>query len=186
MSDNGNPPRHLLLGTVDWQRDDWLHSYYPEDIPPDWRLAYYANDCDCVMLPAQHWRGRDIEAMAEQVDAAPATLRCFVAVEPGDAERVAPLLDALGPARAVILVDREDVSFGPLPHWVAVGGDHWCDRDSDAELVRWAEYGGDLRAARTRAQALNPAVTALVVDGPQAGPADIQALRTLLQLLGRA
>lgn len=186
MPDDTNPPPRLSLGTVDWQRDDWLSSYYPDDIPPDWRLAYYTNDCDCVMLPAQHWHGRDIEAMVEQVEAAPASLRCFIGVEPGDAGRLAPLLEALGPGRAVILADREDASFGSLPLWVAAGCDRWHDRDSDAALVRWTDYSGDLRAARARAEALDPAATALVVDGPQASPDGIQALRTMLQLLGRA
>ena len=42
-ADDHNPARRLMLGTAGWQRDDWLAGYYPPDLPPDWRLAYYAS-----------------------------------------------------------------------------------------------------------------------------------------------
>lgn len=186
MTADINAPRRLLLGTVGWEGGAWSEDYYPDDIPPDWRLAYYANDCDCVMITARTWQGRDLDALAEQFAAAPDTLRCFLAMAAADAARLAPLLDALGPERGVILTAHADASFDRLPQWVTNGGDRWRDVDSDAMLLRWSDFSGDLRTSRVRAEALDAAATALVVDGPGASPAAIQPLRTLLELLGRA
>ena len=52
---NGNVERRLLLGTQGWQRAEWIGSYYPADLPPDWRLAYYANDCGCEPEVDPRW-----------------------------------------------------------------------------------------------------------------------------------
>lgn len=34
----------ILTGAASWQVAQWRESYYPADLPADWRLAYYANE----------------------------------------------------------------------------------------------------------------------------------------------
>ncbi|MCB1722070.1 MAG: hypothetical protein H6959_08495 [Chromatiaceae bacterium] len=175
----------LRLGTVGWERADWLRDYYPADIPDDWRLAYYANDCDCVLIPRALWERGDPSALGAQIDEAPGTLRCFVEV--GDVRpRACPLTDRLRPGCDVLLTASPDPGFEHLPQWVADGADAWHDPGSTQRLLRWAALDEDMRAWRARAAALDPRTTALVIDGKRASPARIRELRTLLQLLGRA
>ena len=45
----------LRVGARDWRRSEWEGSYYPADLPPDWQLAYYANDFNGVLLPQSRW-----------------------------------------------------------------------------------------------------------------------------------
>lgn len=56
---NTTAEKPLLFGCADWQHARWEAEYYPADLPADWRLSYYANDMDCVLLPEQCWRGVD-------------------------------------------------------------------------------------------------------------------------------
>lgn len=44
----------LLLGTRGWDHADWVSAFYPDDLPADWRLAYYANEHRAVLWPATH------------------------------------------------------------------------------------------------------------------------------------
>lgn len=55
----------LLLGCYDWDHPDWVPGFYPEDLPADWRLSYYANEHRVVLVPAA--RLHDATAIAQWV-----------------------------------------------------------------------------------------------------------------------
>jgi uncharacterized protein YecE (DUF72 family) len=38
-----------------WDRPDWCGPFYPEDLPEDWRLAYFATLFESVLVPATAW-----------------------------------------------------------------------------------------------------------------------------------
>ncbi len=38
----------LAIGVLDWMSPLWTQTYYPLDLPPDWRAAYYANEYTCA------------------------------------------------------------------------------------------------------------------------------------------
>jgi len=40
----------LLIGARGYQHADWMTSFYPEDLPEDWRLAYYANEFNLLVI----------------------------------------------------------------------------------------------------------------------------------------
>ncbi len=42
----------LRVGAAGWEHPGWAEAFYPGDLPPDWRLAYYANEFPVVMIPA--------------------------------------------------------------------------------------------------------------------------------------
>ena len=75
---NGNAAGRILLGTAGWDRSDWLDAYYPPDLPAEWRLAYYANECNCVLLPATGWCGTDCERLGRAFAEAPEYLTVFL------------------------------------------------------------------------------------------------------------
>ena len=75
-----NPPKDLLLGTAGWERPGWAARYYPDGMPADWRLDYYANDCDCVLLTPEDWRSLDVERFVGQLNELPPTFRGKVVI----------------------------------------------------------------------------------------------------------
>lgn len=39
-----------------WEFPAWVNAFYPEDLPADWRLAYYANEFRGILVPDACWR----------------------------------------------------------------------------------------------------------------------------------
>lgn len=56
----------INLGAYGWRHSHWSRSFYPEDLPvegdEDWRLAYYSNEFDSVLVPAAYWQGNCLQA----------------------------------------------------------------------------------------------------------------------------
>lgn len=52
---------HLRVGSIGWQHDDWQNSFYPEDLPEDWRLSYYANEFSTVLIPSGYLQREDCD-----------------------------------------------------------------------------------------------------------------------------
>lgn len=57
------PTYHCLLGAIGWEHDAWIGGFYPEDMPPEWRLSYYNTHFECVLLPYREWSTRRIDEL---------------------------------------------------------------------------------------------------------------------------
>lgn len=58
-------PTHFChLGAIGWDHESWVGPFYPEDLPPEWRLAYYNTQFDCVFLPHGLWGHTPPETLA--------------------------------------------------------------------------------------------------------------------------
>ena len=182
---NSNADRRLLLGTSDWEREDWLSDYYPPDLPSEWRLAYYANDCGCVLLKAARWADADTHQLAANLEEAELQPVIFLQL-PAQLSSLARANLALFGSRAVLLVDRPEPEFEGLPQWVAQGTATWVDPEGAGRLSLWWLDGVDLRGLRARAEQLPESTAALVLDGPGANPGRVAELRILLELMGKA
>jgi len=181
-----NVKGRLLLGTVGWERADWLRGYYPHDLPAEWRLAYYANDCDCVLLPGEAWCTGDREGLEQAIDETDDRLRLFVEMPEVPPDHVRSRLATFPPDRTVLLAAAGSPGRPGYRGWQAQGPDTWVDGDSGALLVRWSLAAFDLRDLRARAERLDRRVRALVLDGPGADPGRIPELRRMLELMGRS
>lgn len=77
--------------------------FYPDDLPQDWRLSYFANSFRAAMLPAELWARADPQTVTRWRDDVPAGFR-FVAerpamLPPSSAQRLTPAIvtQLLGP-----------------------------------------------------------------------------------------
>lgn len=71
MAGTENELAELVVGARGWEHTPWLEAYYPDDLPEDWRLDYYANEFGCVVLPPDVWLAADeqtIEQWLEDVE----------------------------------------------------------------------------------------------------------------------
>jgi hypothetical protein len=50
-----DPAGRVFLGVADWERPDWQAAFYPEELPEEWRIAYYANQFLCVWIGREVW-----------------------------------------------------------------------------------------------------------------------------------
>ncbi|HED34387.1 MAG TPA: hypothetical protein ENJ08_09265 [Gammaproteobacteria bacterium] len=51
----------IRLGACGWNYPHWQAGFYPDDLPQDWRLSYYANEFSAVLLPEKQWRTDAVE-----------------------------------------------------------------------------------------------------------------------------
>lgn len=45
----------LLIGACGWLHEGWYADFYPQDLPADWQLSYYANEFPVVLVTTQEW-----------------------------------------------------------------------------------------------------------------------------------
>lgn len=152
----------LLVGARDWQRPDWNGDYYPDDLPSDWQLAYYANDFNAVLLPQSRWRHAAGEWAAWRADA-PRGFGFLLEFE-GDAEDEGRRCkQALGPAFAG-WVGRAPRGEGPplemTDFFPALGGSAQIVRFRQADAEDLRAFGRHLVALAAR----HPPVLALIGD----------------------
>lgn len=57
-----------MVGTIGWDHDNWAGNFYPDDLPDDWRFAYYSNDYRAVLVPADHFEAAGKEAVSEWLE----------------------------------------------------------------------------------------------------------------------
>lgn len=161
---NDTAMHFTALGAIGWEHEHWLGAFYPEDLPEEWRLAYYATQFDCVYLPHAHW-----------ARTAPETLETWAAET---LERFRFLLEhppgALQPeetARIAALGDRA-VLLGP-------GENAW---------LIWFDAGSDLKALAERIQEKGQEAFAqghrLYLLSLDAHLGRLEEVRTLLEVLG--
>ena len=41
---------HISIATEDWLHAQWGKKFYPDDLPDEWRLSYYANEFEAALL----------------------------------------------------------------------------------------------------------------------------------------
>ena len=60
-----------VASTIGFEQAKWNQQYYPEECPPDWRIAYFINDFRAVYLAADMWvhNARFTEEIADEIDA---------------------------------------------------------------------------------------------------------------------
>lgn len=97
------------VGAFDWQQPAWQEDYYPDEMPDEWRLTFYANEFRCVLVPAQRWRDADAGAWSEEVN--DPFRFYFELAQPDDVLRLARLIPDLQPALAgaVILQQHDEL-----------------------------------------------------------------------------
>jgi len=62
--------KNIQVGAYGWLHARWKSVFYPDDMPPEWWLAYYSNEFNTVMVPADYWQageGFDCEEWLEDI-----------------------------------------------------------------------------------------------------------------------
>jgi len=57
----------LVVGARGWIHEHWMDSYYPDDIPDEWRLGFYANEFNTLLVPWEQW-SESVEELTEGLE----------------------------------------------------------------------------------------------------------------------
>lgn len=57
----------VVVGSRGCLHERWLESFYPEDIPEEWLLGFYANEFNTLLVPWSQW-GESVEGLKEGLD----------------------------------------------------------------------------------------------------------------------
>lgn len=58
----------IKVGATGWRHADWFDSFYPDDLPTDWQLSYYANEFPVVQLSPDDWLPADVATFRQWCD----------------------------------------------------------------------------------------------------------------------
>jgi hypothetical protein len=65
----GDDMKNVLLGALQWKVPRWQDEYYPEDLPEEWQLSYYANEFSTTLIDVQQYLDEDsFDELAEALD----------------------------------------------------------------------------------------------------------------------
>lgn len=64
------------VGSYGWDHPHWQGSFFPDDLPEDWRLSYYANEVSSVLVPENKWNVPDAD-LKQWADDVPAGFRFY-------------------------------------------------------------------------------------------------------------
>lgn len=175
----------LLLGTRDWAGPLRAGIFYPDDLPAEWRLTYYANEYRTVLVPTPRWRGADwaqwrADTPAEfrfviEVDADDIGFAAMVDVVAALRERVGAILVRNG-TRLIEAPERVDGLLQQLAHLGAVVLDVAAAAPATKLLRRW-NAGVLWRPGYDRALP-GPVAVGLIEGGPDMTP---RYLRNILE-----
>lgn len=61
--------KNVLLGALDWKVPRWRDEYYPEDLPEEWQLSYYANEFSTTLIDVRQCLDEgSFDELAEALD----------------------------------------------------------------------------------------------------------------------
>ncbi len=58
----------MRVGAYGWEHEHWQGSFYPQDLPEDWRLGYYANMFTSVLVPEAKWSASNADFVQWEED----------------------------------------------------------------------------------------------------------------------
>ena len=112
-------PFQLSIGARGWLHPAWQQGlrggFYPEDLPPEWRLDYYANEFRQVLVPADDWQQADSDAIELWSEAVDPEFRFYIELPDAlDRDATSLLPDKLRPLDGLVggLVRRSPLDGG--------------------------------------------------------------------------
>jgi len=179
----------LFLGSSQCFGTTWQEAYYPEDLPRDWRLDYYANDYSVVLLPSGNWLQEGLQNLEW-----PEGLQLIVEVGLEDmrSEYWSEIQSSLQNQPMIRAVAVSDAAAQQTLEAVGIKAKFWDTLSDDKKLIQLSEElnvihlktpeAVDLRWIRQQLEQLDPgSETWLFLD---AGPAVLAQVKIMVDLMG--
>ena len=208
----------ISAGAYGWCHSHWKNSFYPDDLPvegdDDWRLSYYSNEFNTVLVPASYWADKTLADCEQWLDDVHPDFKFFVechvsmfdfislAEFKGNLEKLQPQISALvflddmqvipesTKSQLITMLDLLDLDiFGP--GFAAKARPVW--REEKPEQSSFAFYKNDLSDLRSARLMIEKFVSnfkstsqsaTIIVDHPQLQAEDLSKFCTVLEIMG--
>ena len=132
----------IVVGSRGWLHSTWSQSYYPDDIPDEWRMGFYGNEFNTLLVKWEEWGKRLDSEWLEQLEDLDEDFHLYLEL-PGEVQALPQGLTEVG-AQLVGLVCVD----GDADAWQAKLGDMglpYLARVSKPDLPFqcYAKQGGD-------------------------------------------
>jgi uncharacterized protein YecE (DUF72 family) len=149
----------LRVGAVGWDHAHWQDNYYPDDLPAEWRLSFYANEFPAVLVPQQQWQ-EHWQQLADWVEDVPDEFRFYLQGEVIDAQQRVYIQQQLGNRFAgMVSAAQGDIA---LIHYNEQGLRQWRE---------WLEQNG-------------PRLQAVFLCDPALSIKQLSDFKSLVELMG--
>ncbi|WP_413436857.1 DUF72 domain-containing protein [Sulfuriferula sp. GW1] len=157
-----SPNYTCYVGAQGWDHEGWVGSFYPDDLPADWRLTYYNNFFTCCYLSYTDWSQQPEATLVQWLDDTLPRFR-FVLETPAslseaDRRRLAVLAPRTGQAAPASALQAFCLWLPDEPDWRAL-------------------------SAQIQQRAQTPGTPCYLISRTQV-VADLQQALTLLEILG--
>lgn len=135
----------FYTGSAGWEHPQWEGGFYPDELPPEWRLAFYNTAFPCVYLAYEAWSGRDLQTLGAWVEDTLERFRFVLEPNPaglsdGDQARLEVLAPRIGSldGQVVWLEGKPDLKrlAGELERLAGCAGPvYLISRDHDLEAM---------------------------------------------------
>ncbi|MCW8945604.1 MAG: hypothetical protein OQL27_12595 [Sedimenticola sp.] len=129
----------IKIGAAGWEHSGWLSAFYPDDLPADWRLSYYANEFQIVQIPPALWLSADVDVFTQWRDDVADSFRFILDIsncmaEQGALESLQQCLKTLG-EKVAGLVSWVPLSAEEIERVGSVGGNDLLLSLSEESIV---------------------------------------------------
>ena len=98
-----SPTYQCYVGSLGWDHADWSGAFYPDDLPPEWRLTYYNNFFNCVYLRYEAWSGETIRTLSQWLEDTLPSFRFLLEVSAANPIEDGPKLQLLTPRTGLVV-----------------------------------------------------------------------------------
>lgn len=194
----------VRIGSTGWHPHSWAGTYYPGDIPEAWKLAYFANEFNGILLPQASWQ-QQVQQLPEMLEDVHEDFAVYLqlASADGDTAVLQQACQACHNHLKAILCETAAVAMAShlepqwpliLPDRVAGAGQAcWVqapDKVVAPQVIRLPERY-EPRRMRAYLEQLGEAMDyskdiLVLAEWPGLEAAQLEELKTLLELLGIA
>ncbi len=157
-----SPNYTCYVGAQGWDHEGWAGSFYPDDLPADWRLTYYNNFFTCCYLGYPAWAQQPEATLVQWLDDTLPRFRLVLetpaSLSESDRARLAILAPRTGLADTPIALQSACLWLPQVPDWRAL-------------------------SAQIQQRAQTPGTPCYLISRTHA-VADLQQAMTLLEILG--
>lgn len=72
----------IQIAALGWEHSGWWNGFYPDDLPEEWRLTYFANEFHAVVVPAYRWCAVDDATLRQWVGDVDSRFQFFWEIPP--------------------------------------------------------------------------------------------------------
>lgn len=198
----------ITLGAYGWRHVHWAGTFYPDELPvddgEDWRLSYYSNEFNTVLVPADYWLSGRVNDCEDWLDSVHTEFQFFVECRAsmldvisladltGALTKLNPQLSALvltnGNALMSDVVKKQFVELAAL-----LNIEVFDAVSSSTHFVFIEDELLDLRIAKTKVEQLIAQINGvetkksrvnIIVNQPQLQAENLRKFRTVLDIMG--